>query len=99
MAAGAWLPWFYVSVCATPAGTDERPSRSALFDFAVVISALSPQTAGADTDSFKRFQRDRNRIAHGRDHDLEAFPAGECRVLLRRLMTMATNHEWDPSSS
>jgi hypothetical protein len=82
-----------------PTGADERPNRSALFDFAVVISALSPQTADADTTSFKQFQRDRNRIAHGRDHDLGAFPAGECRVLLRRIMTMATCHEWETTSS
>lgn len=81
-----------------PADTDDRPNRSALFNFAAVISVLSPQTASADTEVFRKLQRRRQDIAHGKDHDVDAFPAAQCRAMLVRLLSRALTFEWDTSA-
>jgi hypothetical protein len=77
-----------------PAGIDERPDRSALFQFAVLATALSPATAASDVDTFKQLQKDRHRLAHPKDHALDSFPFSEGQHLLRRYITLVANHTW-----
>jgi hypothetical protein len=78
-----------------PEDDSQYPDRSALFSFAVLASALSPQSAVDDLAQFKTLQKDRHRIAHGKDHTLETFPVRECQSLLRRYIKLVSNHEWD----
>ncbi|HJQ92420.1 MAG TPA: hypothetical protein VJ950_11980, partial [Acidimicrobiia bacterium] len=80
-----------------PADESREPHRSALFSFAVLATALSPQTSVEDVDRFRALQRDRQRIAHGKDHALETFPVGECQVLLRRYINLVSNYQWSAS--
>jgi len=77
-----------------PAGIDERPDRSALFQFAVLATALSPATAASDVDTFRQLQKDRHRLAHPKDHALDSFPFSEGQHLLRRYITLVANHTW-----
>jgi hypothetical protein len=82
-----------------PADANREPGRSALFSFAVLATALSPKTSVDDTDRFRELQKDRQRIAHGKDHTLETFPVGECQVLLRRYISLVSNYEWKVGDS
>lgn len=80
-----------------PADDNREPERSALFSFAVLATALSPGTSVEDVDRFRALQKDRQRIAHGKDHALETFPVGECQVLLRRYINLVSNYPWSAS--
>jgi hypothetical protein len=46
---------------------------------------------------FRVFNSNRQRIAHGKDHKLDAFPTSECQALLRRYVRLVTTHDWDNS--
>jgi hypothetical protein len=62
-----------------PVDADDKPNSSAVFELAIIVTALSPETAADDVATFKRLQKERLRIAHGTDHKLDHFPHSECR--------------------
>lgn len=66
----------------------QGPHRSLLFRFAVVSSVLCPQTARADTNTFKRLQQARNQLMHGGADDFASLPANDASELLQRYFTL-----------
>lgn len=75
-------------------GARSSPDRSLVFDFAVVATVLTPETASTDVAEMKGMNSNRQRIAHGIDFDLHSFPTSECRSLLKRYISLASAHDW-----